>query len=316
MKIKMKKLFAIAAVAVMSMSLLTGCGSKHTQNNSKQESVETVTISDSKGEVKVPADVKKAVVFELSVLDTMDALGIDVELGLPSGLPEYLKGYEKDATNVGSMKEANVEAIYDFAPDVIFIGGRLESYYEELSKIAPTVYVSLSAENYIADVKESINNVATIFGKTEEATAKLADLETKAEEAKTLANGTDQKALMLLANEGSLSVYGKGSRYGFIHDSLDVKCADENIEVSTHGQDASYEYISEINPDILYVIDRSAAVGGSVNAKDSLNNDLVNGTTAAKNEKVVYLDSTIWYLAGGGLNSTIHQINEVIEALK
>lgn len=312
----MRKLFMMAAVAVMSMSLLTGCGSKQTQNDSKKESAETVTITHSKGEVEVPTDVKKAVVFELSVLDTIDALGASVELGLPGGLPEYLKGYEKDATNVGSMKEANVEAIYDFNPDVIFIGGRLESYYEELSKIAPTVYVSLSADNYIADVKENINNVATIFNKTEEAKAKLAELDEKAEEAKTLANGTDQKALMLLANEGSLSVYGSGSRYGFIHDSLGVKSADENIEVSTHGQDASYEYISETNPDILFVIDRSAAVGGSVNAKDSLSNDLVNGTIAAINDKIVYLNSTIWYLAGGGLNSTIHQINEVIGALK
>lgn len=310
----MRRFMKAVAIAAMSMALLTGCGTK--QVTDKQENKETIAITHTKGEAKVPADVKKVVVFELSVLDTMDALGVDVELGLPSGLPEYLKGYEADAINVGSMKEANVEAIYDFEPDVIFISGRLESYYDELSKIAPTVYVSLNAETYIDDVKESINNVAKIFNKTEEAEAKLAVLDEKAEEAKTLANATDEKALMLLANEGSLSVYGKGSRYGFIHDSLDVKCADENIAVSTHGQDASYEYISETNPDILFVIDRSAAVGGSVYAKDSLNNDLVNGTNAAKNGKVVYLDSTLWYLAGGGLNSTTVQIDEVIQALK
>ncbi|MDO5293902.1 MAG: ABC transporter substrate-binding protein [bacterium] len=310
----MRKFLAAAAIAVMTMSMLTGCGSK--QADTSNENVETVTIKHSKGEAQVPTDVKKAVVFELSVLDTIDALGVDVELGLPSNLPEYLKGYEETATNVGSMKEANVEAIYDFAPDVIFISGRLESYYDELSKIAPTIYVSLNAETYMDDVKESINNVATIFGKTEEANAKLAELDQKAEEAKTLANASDEKALILLANEGSLSVYGKGSRYGFMHDSLEVKCADENIAVSTHGQDASYEYISETNPDIIFVIDRSAAVGGSVYAKDTLNNDLVNGTNAAKNNKMVYLDSTLWYLSGGGLNSTTVQIDEVIAALK
>ncbi|MDO5519146.1 MAG: ABC transporter substrate-binding protein [bacterium] len=310
----MRKFLAAAAIAVMSMSMLVGCGSKTTDTSNEQ--VETVTIKHSKGEAKVSKDVKKAVVFELSVLDTIDALGVDVELGLPSGLPEYLSKYEKDATNVGSMKEANVEAIYNFAPDVIFISGRLESYYDELSKIAPTIYVSLNAETYIDDVKASINNVATIFNKTEEANAKLAELDQKAEEAKTLANASEEKALILLANEGSLSVYGKGSRYGFMHDNLDVKCADENIAVSTHGQDASYEYISQTNPDIIFVIDRSAAVGGSVYAKDTLNNDLVNGTKAAKNNKVVYLDSTLWYLAGGGLNSTTVQIDEVIAALK
>lgn len=310
----MKKLMVAAAIAVMSISILTGCGTKN--ESASKENAETITIKHSKGEAAVPAKVKKAVVFELSVLDTIDALDVDVELGLPSGLPEYLKEYETGATNVGSMKEANVEAIYDFAPDVIFISGRLESYYEELNKIAPTVYVSLNAETYLDDVKASISNVAKIFDKTEEADAKLAELDEKAKEAKSLANASEEKALILLSNEGSLSVYGKGSRYGFMHDSLEVKCADENVEVSTHGQDASYEYISETNPDIIFVIDRSAAIGGSVYAKDTLNNELVNGTNAAKNNKVVYLDSTLWYLAGGGLNSTAVQMDEIITALR
>ena len=258
-----KKLVTVLAVCVASMAMLTACGTKQ-QTETSGQAVEKVTITHEKGTVEVPKSVKKAVVFELSVLDTIDALGIEVELGLPSGLPSYLENYQEKATKVGSMKEADMEKIYEFAPDVIFIGGRLAESYEELSKIAPTVYVTTGADTYLEDVKTNVTSIASIFGKEE------------------AAENSEQKALVLLANEGSLAAYGSGSRYGFIHDTLNVKQADDKIQVSTHGQEASFEYVAEKNPDMIFVIDRTAAVGGSVKATETLNNDLVNGTNAAK----------------------------------
>ncbi len=290
-----KKLVTVLAVCVASMAMLTACGTKQ-QTETSGQAVEKVTITHEKGTVEVPKSVKKAVVFELSVLDTIDALGIEVELGLPSGLPSYLENYQEKATKVGSMKEADMEKIYEFAPDVIFIGGRLAESYEELSKIAPTVYVTTGADTYLEDVKTNVTSIASIFGKEE------------------AAENSEQKALVLLANEGSLAAYGSGSRYGFIHDTLNVKQADDKIQVSTHGQEASFEYVAEKNPDMIFVIDRTAAVGGSVKATETLNNDLVNGTNAAKNNKIVSLDSEIWYLAGGGLHSTMAMVEEIAAA--
>lgn len=290
-----KKLVTVLAVCVASMAMLTACGTKQ-QTETSGQAVEKVTITHEKGTVEVPKSVKKAVVFELSVLDTIDALGIEVELGLPSGLPSYLENYQEKATKVGSMKEADMEKIYEFAPDVIFIGGRLAESYEELSKIAPTVYVTTGADTYLEDVKTNVTSIASIFGKEE------------------AAENSEQKALVLLANEGSLAAYGSGSRYGFIHDTLNVKQADDKIQVSTHGQEASFEYVAEKNPDMIFVIDRTAAVGGSVKATETLNNDLINGTNAAKNNKIVSLDSEIWYLAGGGLHSTMAMVEEIAAA--
>ena len=40
----------------------------------------------------------------------------------------------------------------------------------------------------------------------------------------------------MLVNEGQLSAYGKGSRFGLIHDTFGFKAADDKIEASTHGQ--------------------------------------------------------------------------------
>ena len=287
-----------------------------TEETTTTEEGTVVTIEHSKGTTEVPVGAKKAVVFDLSILDTIHALGLEAELGLPSGLPSYLESYSQTATAVGSMKEADLEAIFTFEPEVIFISGRLSDYFDELNEIAPTVYVDLNAATYIEDVKRNVRYVAEIFGSTEKAEELILTLDQKVADVVALATTSEEKALIALTNEGSMSVYGSGSRFGIIHDQLGVKAADDTIESSTHGQEASYEYISEINPDILYVIDRTAAIGGTVLASESLNNDLVNGTNAAKNGKIVYLDSEIWYLAGGGLNSTMKMIEDVAKAFQ
>ena len=76
-----------------------------------------------------------------------------------------------------------------------------------------------------------------------------------------------QKRLVILGSEGKVSAYGPNSRFGVIHDVFGYKAADEKIEVSTHGQNITFEYILETNPDVLFVIDRDAAVGGDCKCK-------------------------------------------------
>ena len=95
-----------------------------------------------------------------------------------------------------------------------------------------------------------------------------------------------KKRLIILASEGKVSAYGPNSRFGLIHDVLGYKAVDDKIEVSTHGQNITFEYIVEKNPDVLFVIDRDAAIGNGASAKDSVENDLVKKTDAYKNNKI------------------------------
>ncbi len=62
---------------------------------------------------------------------------------------------------------------------------------------------------------------------------------------KKQAEASANNALVVLVNEGQLSAYGKGSRFGLIHDTFGFKAADDKIEASTHGQSVSYEYVLE-----------------------------------------------------------------------
>ena len=54
------------------------------------------------------------------------------------------------------------------------------------------------------------------------------------------------------------------------------------------------------------------AIGGDDSANsDILNNDLIQATNAGQNNKIITLTSDLWYLSGGGLESTKLMIEEV-----
>ena len=93
-----------------------------------------------------------------------------------------------------------------------------------------------------------------------------------------------------------------------------MKQADEGIEASTHGQSITYEYILDTNPDVMFVVDRNAAVGNEASAKDSLENELVQKTNAYQNDNIIYLDPDYWYLSGGGLQSVSEMVNAIESA--
>ncbi|MDC7286098.1 hypothetical protein NXH56_09085, partial [Bifidobacterium thermophilum] len=59
-----------------------------------------------------------------------------------------------------------------------------------------------------------------------------------------------------------------------------------------------------------------AAVGGESNIKSDMENEIVKKTKAYKNERIVYLDGPLWYLGGGGLQSELAKIDEVLAELK
>src|SRR5690606_20394574 len=105
---------------------------------------------------------------------------------------------------------------------------------------------------------------------------------------------------------------GIGSRYDVVHTAFGVKPADPNIDVSTHGQNVNFEYIREVNPDIIFVLDRGVITEGKGTAQELLDNALVNQTNAALNDKIVYLTPESWYIATGGLESINVMIAEVL----
>lgn len=276
-----------------------------------------VVIDTIKGQVKVPINPQKVVVIDYGALDTMDALGVSVKLALPNGVkPAHLKKYEKEAVEVGSLFEPNFEKIYEFKPDLIILGGRGVKSYDELSKIAPTLYYLPDYNNFGKDTFKMAEDFGVIFGKQKEAKEQINGVKKLVDNAKEIAKNTDKKLLFVLTNDGKISAYGRGSRFGFVFSDFGFSSIDESIKSSRHGQSINYEFISEKNPDVLLYVDRTSVVGGSKLGNETLNNALVNESKAGKNGKIIPLSADIWYLAQGGLNAYKTCVNEVLNAFK
>lgn len=300
--------------------LLAACGNsgeaEEKASADEEGKKEEVTIEHELGETTLEKNPEHVVVFDFGTLDTLDSLGVEVT-GLPQmNIPSYLSKFESsDYKNAGGLKEPDFEAIYDMDPDLIIISGRQADLYEDFKDIAPTIYVELDAENYMESFKGNVEMFGKIFDKEKEAEKQLLDVEENMKALQEKTADIDGKGLITLSNGGKVSAYGPGSRFGIIHDVFGVPAVDEDLDVSTHGQNVSYEYIAENNPDYLFVVDRDAVVNGEAAAKQTIENDLVKETTAFKEDQIVYLDPDIWYLSGGGLTSVQMMVDEIDSAV-
>ncbi|HZG88403.1 siderophore ABC transporter substrate-binding protein [Paenibacillus sp.] len=279
-----------------------------------------ITVTHQLGETVVPVNPAKVIVFDWGTLDTLDKLGVPVA-GVPQSgsVPKYLEKYAgSDYANVGSLQEPDFEKIAEIDPDLILISGRQNAHYEELSKLAPTVFVGVDSKNYMESFKSNVTTLGQIFGKEDEVAAELTAVEKRIAELNAAVTASGKNALIVLTNEGNLSAYGTGSRFGIIHDVFGFAPVDPNIEVSTHGMSVTFEYIVEKNPDYLFVVDRNAVVAaeGAAPASALMENELVKNTKAYQDGNIIYLDPSFWYVSGGGLVSVPEMVKEVKEGAK
>ncbi|MDB2115811.1 siderophore ABC transporter substrate-binding protein [Clostridium paraputrificum] len=276
---------------------------------------EKIKITHKLGETEVTKNPSRVIVFDYGIADALNTLDVEI-IGLPkSSLPSLLSKYEDGKyENVGSLKEPDMEKVYELKPDLIIMSGRLESYYEELNKIAPTIYLGVDNTDYLGSFKKNMETLGQIFNKEKDVKAQVAKVEEAISKVNEKAEGVN--ALIALANDNAFSVYGEGSRFGIIHKEFGIEAVDKTIESSTHGQKASFEYILDKNPDYLFVIDRAAVTGGNTSAKEMFDNEIIKKTDAYKNGNIVYLDADVWYTISGGIESTQKMVEEVLEALK
>lgn len=317
----MKKKLSIFLIISMLAIVTAACGTRSTEKVKGTESKkDEVTIKHQLGESKVKKSPKKVIVFDMGTLDTLDKLGVaDAVVGVPQdSLPTYLEKYKGSKySNVGGLKEPNFEAINELQPDLIIISGRQQDSYDKFQEIAPTIFMGVDTNKYMESFKANVTTLGEIFGKGNQAKAELTNIEKSITSLKEKADASNSRALVTLTTGGKVTAYGPGSRFGIIHDVFGIEAAADDIEADpVHGQNISMEFITEKNPEILYVIDRDSAVGEGNNAKKVIENKLVKKTNAYKSSKIVYLDPGYWYLSGGGLESVAEMIKEASKGLE
>lgn len=291
--------------------LMTSCGNQNTTSDHSHQS--SITFEHKLGTTNIPQAPQKVVIFDIGALETFDELGLPV-IGLPlNSLPEHLHQYKtkEGISDIGTVKEANFEKVHALNPDLIIISTRLEASYDEFSQIAPTIFYDIDPQDYISSFKKNTRLIGKLYNQETEVETILDNIDQEIKRVQEKVKMADQNALIVLFNNASFSAFGKGSRFGFIHDVLGIKAADEGLELSRHGQKVSNEYILATNPDILYVVDRNSVVNRTPTNQSDVENVLIQETKAYKNGKIYYLDPFIWYLSQGGITSTREMIKAI-----
>ena len=331
----------LAIFALMISGALLGCSPKESNQDAKQDTANTTTtetsstaqkgskvtstaspdaagqikINTARGEVELPINPHPVVVYDMTLMQDLAALGVEVE-GMPSGLHlDNLKAANTpESREVGTLFEPNLEALNEMQPKAILIGSRMAEKYDTLTPMAPTLDLTIDTKNMYESSKQRLADLGRLFNKADQAAKLQQDIDDAIAQAKAASAGKGN-GLVIMVNGNKLSAYGEASRFGFLHNVFGIPMADANIEDARHGQPVSFEYLQKVDPDWLFVLDRTSAIGEEgIGAKAVLDNPLVHQTKAWKSDHVVYL-SPDSYLAFGGYYQWLKDAKAVTESM-
>ena len=327
----MKKILPLALAAALSLSLFgcagrTGTSAQSQSGSVQSETASRVTITSLNGgkervELEVPYDPQRVAVLDMACLDILDALGVgDRVVGTADTSLEYLQSYiSDDIANLGTIKEADLEAVMTVEPDVIFIGGRLATSYDALSEIAPVVYLATDTDiGVVESVRKNAAAIASLFGLEDKAEELMAGFDTRIAALRTASAG--KTAIVGMCTSGGFNVLGNDGRCSIIgvEAGFENIGVDAQLDTSTHGNEASFEFVVDKDPDYIFVMDRDAAVGtdGAKLAQDIMENQLVMGTRAYREGHLIYLaHPAVWYTAEGGITALDLMLQDLEGAL-
>lgn len=283
--------------------------------NNDNVSAEKITVNTVKGDIELAMNPSPLVVYDMTLMQNLAALDVAVD-GAPGGLllENLHSETQPDPKAVGTVFEPDLEALNAMQPQAILVGSRMAAKYDELSSIAPTLDMSIDTANIYESSKQRLHDLGALFGKSDQAAKLQQNIDGLITETKSLTEENKGTGLVVMVNGNKMSTYGEKSRYGFIHTVLGVPMSDDQVTDAPHGQPISFEYIQKANPDWLFVVDRSAAIGeDGIGAKAVLDNPLVAQTNAWSKQQVVYL-SPDSYLAFGGYYQWMQDLTTIKDA--
>lgn len=305
MKLSRRQMLALLCSATLAPTVAAPAG------------YQPVTVQHKLGKTVVAKPPQRVVALDMNEVDFLDQLGVPVA-GMPKDFVPHFLAPHHDAQDMGAIVQPNLERVYGARPDLILITSLQANHYKELSEIAPTIHFDVdyrdSQARHIDVIKDHLLTLGQIFRKQTLARQKADQLDAKVAQACRITDGRGERALVVLHNNGAFSAFGVKSRYGFVFSALGVKPANLSAEAGLHGQPVSSEFIQQTDPDIIYIIDRTAVMERRAGLnQQTLSNPLLRQTKAWKNGRVVFADPQAWYTTGASVGAMHIVIDDVLK---
>ena len=300
----MKKLGVL--LAVFMLILLTACGKNEEKETTSEDTAkkESYTVTHAMGETTVEGEPKRIVVLTNEGVEALLAMDIT-----PVGAVEAFTGdtwYEhtadqlKDTKSVGTESEPSLEAIAALKPDLI-IGNKMrqEKVYEQLSKIAPTIF----AETLRGDWQENFKLYSKAVNQEKVGQEKLDAYNQRIEDLKaSLGDQLNQEVSMVRFMAGDVRIYHKDSFSGVILEQLGFARPAEQDVADFAEKGVTKERIPAMDGDILFYFTYETGDKEATKLEEEwINDPLFQNLEVAKANKVFKVNDTIWNTAGGYL---------------
>jgi iron complex transport system substrate-binding protein len=292
----------------------------------------TVEIKDAHGTVTVPLNPKNVVALDNRTFETLSDWGIELA-AVPKAVMPASSPYVSDDSvqDIGNHREPNLEIIAAVNPELVIIGQRFASFYEEIKAIVPNAAVidldfdvsedaDTPGDNLVNGLVHSTISLGRIFDKNDEAEKLVADFEKAIEKAKSAYNGTDTVMSVIVSGGNTgFSAPGTGRVWGPLYEIFNwVPALSIDNSTSDHqGDDVSVEAIAQSNPDWIFVLDRDASVSSStdaVPAQDVIDDSpALRNITAVTEKRIVYAPNDTY--TNESIQTYLELFNDIAAAL-
>ena len=310
--------------SAFAAALLIACG----DDDDGPATGATRTITTPHGEIQVPVAPKRVVsVNSRGTTDVLDDLGtplVGIQYRNSGSVWSGLSEETRELPSIGNRPEVDFEKIVSLAPDLIVgnIGDNAEMY-ERLVQIAPTILHD-DAQGW----RETVNYLADLIGKQEEASRLLAQVDQRLLElniavGKRWPDGLKVSLLRMFANDGTVALVNtsNASSTGGTGVAGQVLRLVRGVTVSGDGlpPDASAfspERLRDVDADVIIYF---AGGGGAEGRADTAfaaatANPLWQTLEAVREGRAYRVDSYVWF-EGLGVTAANLALDDMFEFL-
>lgn len=280
-------------IVFVMFTILAACSSAMTENIGKPDDTteETRMFETVNGEIEIPSKPKRIVTdFYGGELLTVGANVVGVE---PTAFDHpFIQDKLEETEDIG--EPINIEKVLSLQPDLIVV--MYDDHYEQLSEIAPTVYIPYGTTT---NIEETVQLFADLIGNKEEGKAFLSKFAAKAEEGreklKEVINENDTFGIYELTDKGDIWIFGDNAGRGgqALYNALQLEMPHKN-ENNDQTLQLSMEVLPEYAADYMFLTTYDPENRGEA-LEELKASSIWQGLDATKNERIFYNDFDTFY---------------------
>lgn len=292
-------------VAAVGLSGCTPQNAATTANQSQHTSVYAEITDDMGRTVTLKEKPQRVVVLSTSILNFVSAVDGDV-VGRATVKSEdaSIADTYKNVPDVGPVYNVSAEKIMELKPDLVIASAKQHQKLIPILEQNHIPVIALKSKSY-DDVKHNMEIIGQVYGKEDEAKAKISKMDTEVAAIADKLPQEKKKIAIIYATPSAVSVQLPNSIAGNVAQILHFENMAASVQQEAGGIEKvpySMEALVEQNPDIIFFTSMGAKDKIEKRIQDDVKSNPAWGTLRAVQEGHVYVLPEQYFLLNPGLD--------------